>query len=103
MNAIDPKDIDQVEFCVCLEPEAKEIFLTVPVSAEVQGALKEMLVDTIKEWDSIDSGWIPFEYAEQYAHKEKIRSSTDGDEFEKLKFLFGLKNLTSTTSRTRQT
>lgn len=97
MNAIDPKEISQVEFCVCLEPEEKEVFLTVPVSAEVQGALKEMLVDTIKEWDSIDSGWIPFEYAEQYAHKEKIKTPTDGSEFEKLKLLFGLKNLTSTT------
>lgn len=64
----------------------------VPVASEVQDALKSMVGETMREWATMDGNWVPFEYAEQYPVKAKLRADHSIDEFDKIRDLYGILN-----------
>lgn len=92
MEVIEETDIAGVQFCVCFKSDRKDEVSSIPVSAEVQKSLKGMIVETQREWSSMDGGWVRFEYAEQYPSKAKLRAEHTVEEFDKIRYLYGIEN-----------
>jgi hypothetical protein len=92
IEGFDHNKIKNTDFCICSEPENEEIIFKVPVSEDIQVALKEMLNETFKQWSLIEGEWNEFELSEQYASKEKLLKDLDDKEIEKLQNLFNKNN-----------
>lgn len=92
MEAFEESDIVSVQFCVCFKSGRKDEVSMVPVASGVQDTLKSMVTETMREWASMEGNWVPFEYAEQYPEKAKLRADHSIDEFDKIRYLYGIQN-----------
>lgn len=91
-----PKSIASVEFHVCYGMKGgDESYFHVPVDDGVQGALREMLTDTLKTLmpDGDVSALEEFEPAQKYGAEERLRVSLDKDYLEQVKNLFDITNI----------
>lgn len=113
MEKFEATDIVSVQFCICFKsgkrvksnalpiaegaeeapkPSKQDEINTVPVADGVQESLKGIVIETMKEWESMDGGWVRFEYAEQYPVKAKLRADYSIDEFDKIRHLYTFQN-----------
>lgn len=92
MEKFEILDIDTVQFCICFKAGAQDEINTVPVADGVQETLKDIVIETMREWETMDGGWVPFEYAEQYPIKAKLRADHAMDEFDKIRHLYTFQN-----------
>lgn len=92
MEAFEESDIVSVQFCVCFKAGREDEVSMVPVASGVQDTLKDIVIETMREWASMNSNWVQFEYAEQYPEKAKLRAEHASDEFDKIRYLYSIVN-----------
>jgi hypothetical protein len=85
--------IKSIEFGVCLDSEGGEIYRQIPVDAEVQEALKEIL-DTTREALGLKDGELEaFEPAQKYSATERLVAKLDSPFMKKIKAIYLAENL----------
>lgn len=92
METFEESDVISVQFCVCFKSGRHDVVSAVPVAPSVQDTLKSIATETIREWATMDGNWVPFEYAEQYPEKAKLRADHSIEEFDKIRYLYGIQN-----------
>lgn len=90
-------NIQSVEFGVCLDDDAEEIYRIVPADQSVQSALKEMLQETHQQIFREEETVSDFSPAEKYGSTERLRLSLDSDLVTKHKAVFDSENLQTDT------
>ena len=95
--------ITSTEFCVCYDTTDGEVYWQIPVDAEVQGALGDMLRKTVEALDPAGDAMDAYEPAQKYSSEERLVASNGEPHMDKLRALHALQNIQTNAGVIRET
>lgn len=102
-HGFDFNAIKATEFCVCYDTKDAEVYWQIPVDAEVQGALGDMLRKTVEALDPGGVAMDAYEPAQKYSSEERLVASNGEPHMEKLRALHSLQNIQTNADVIRET